>query len=142
VGRRHQLYIDVADTEKLKERGEGLSGFALADALAVRDALSPVVGRAWWAQCLTGMGLKEFWEDGWTVADDRVHIKGAKALGRVRDVPLVDTPVRPEISRRGYVTALRRLSVKRLTALLTERLVRGPTRQELATAMREERGEL
>ncbi len=142
VGRRHQLYIDVADTEKLKERGEGLSGFALVDALAVRDELSTAVGRAWWSMCLTGMGLKEFWEDGWTVQDDRVHIKGEKAFGRVRDVPLVDTPVRPEIGRRGYVTALRRLSVKRLTALLTERLEREPTRQEVATALREERGEI
>jgi hypothetical protein len=142
VGRRHQLWIDVADTEKLRERGEGLSGFSVTEALAVRDDLSPVVGRAWWSMCLTGMGPKEFWVDGWTVADDRVHIKGEKAFGRVRDVPLVDMPVRPEISRRGYVTALRRLSVRRLTALFTERLEREPTRQELATAMREERGEI
>ncbi len=73
--------------------------------------------------------------------DDRVHIRGAKVIGhRVRDVPLIDTPVRPEISRRGYATALRRLSVKRLTAELKERLEREPTKAEILEAMRVERG--
>jgi hypothetical protein len=140
VGKRHPLALAVADTRKLRERGEGLPGFALAEALAIRDELSPTVGRAWWAQCLTGMGLKEYWEDGWSVDADRVMIRGAKTLGRRRVVPLVDSPVRPEISRRGYATALRRLSVKRLTAVLTARLEREPTRHELAAAMRDERG--
>ncbi len=141
VGHRHQLALDVSDIKKLKERGEGLSGFLLTDALAIRDELSPTVGRAWWSQCLSGMGVKEYFEDGWQVLDDRVHIRGAKVIGhRVRDVPLVDTPVRPEISRRGYVTALRRLSVKRLTAELKERLEREPTKGEILAVMREERG--
>ena len=36
----------------------------------------------------------------------------SKAFGRVRDVPLVDTPVRPELTRDGFTSALRRLSEK------------------------------
>ncbi len=59
VGQRHQLALDVSDIKKLKERGEGLSGLLLTDALAIRDELSPTVGRAWWSQCLNGMGVKE-----------------------------------------------------------------------------------
>lgn len=140
VGRRHALWVAVADTPALRERGEGLPGFSIPDALAIRDDLAPVVGRAWWAMCVTGMGLKEFWEDGWTVTEDRVHIRGAKVSGRVRDVPIVETPVRPEISRRGYVTALRRLSERRLVHQLTEQLEREPTAAELATARGDERG--
>ena len=142
VGRRNPLWLEVADTRKLKERGQGLTGFRVADAIAIRDELGKSAGWAWWAMCLSGMGPKEYWVDGWSVQDGHVHIGGKKALGRVRDVPLIDNPVRPEISRRGYATALRRLSVKRITAVLTARLERAPTRQEIAEAMSDERGGL
>lgn len=90
--------------------------------------------------CLTRMGPKEYWVDGWHVESDRVHVHGVKAKGRDRDIPLVDYPVRPEISRAGYTTALWRLSEQRLTTLLTERLTREPTPQELALARTSERG--
>ncbi|HEX9487055.1 MAG TPA: hypothetical protein VF976_08320 [Gemmatimonadales bacterium] len=59
--------------------------------------------------CLTGRGPKEFWR-AWSVEGDRVHIEGTKAFERIRDVPLVDTPVRPEPTRDGFTSALRRLA--------------------------------
>lgn len=53
----------------------------------------------------------------WSVEQDRVHVEGTKTSGRRRDVPLVDYPVRPEMTRDGFVSALRRLSAKRETRL-------------------------
>ena len=120
LGKRKPLTLEVADVAMLRERKQGRQGLTVADALAVRDGLGVQAGRAWWSMCLTGMGPKEYWVDGWRVEADRVHIDGAKvvrrgvdgAFGRVRDVPLVDYPVRPEITRAGFATALRRLSEK------------------------------
>jgi integrase len=85
--------------------------------------------------CLTGMGPKEYWVDGWSIESDRVRIRGKKALGRVREVPLVDMPVRPEITKDGFTSALRRLSKERLMQQLTEQLEREPTADELAAAI-------
>lgn len=111
VGKRKPLTLDVADVSMLEERGQGHAGMALADAVAVRDALGPAAGRIWWSLCITGMGPKELWGE-WTVRQDRVSIRGTKTKRRVRDVPLVDTPTRPELTRPGFVSALRRCSQK------------------------------
>jgi integrase len=45
------------------------------------------------------------------VLADRVHINGEKTEYRGRDVPLVDYPVRPEIKRTGFNSAIRRYSI-------------------------------
>jgi hypothetical protein len=134
VGKRKPLTLAVADVPGLPERGQGRPGVVLADAIAIREQLSPPAARCWWSMCLTGMGPKEFWVDGWTVDADRVRIRGEKAFGRLREVPLVDSPVRPEITRDGFTSALRRLSEKRLVHQLTEQLEREPTADELAAA--------
>jgi len=42
-----------------------------------------------WFMCLTGMGPKEYLEDGWSVTDNIVTIYGRKRSSRVRKVPLV-----------------------------------------------------
>jgi hypothetical protein len=144
-GQRTPLALAVADIPSLRERQESRAGLPLLEALAVRDALGVQAGRAWWSMCLTGMGLKEYWTDGWRVEADHIHITGAKvvrrgvdaAFGRVRDVPLVDTPVRPEITRRGFATAVRRLSERRLREVLRVQLERDPTAAELAAARRD-----
>jgi len=134
VGKRKPLTLLVADVPKLTEVGEGRPGLALADAIAVREQLGTPAARCWWSMCLTGMGPKEYWVDGWSVEPDRVRIKGEKAFGRVREVPLVDTPVRPELTVDGFTSALRRVSERRLTAHLTAQLERKPTPQEVAAA--------
>ncbi len=112
VGKRKPLALAVADVSPLRERKQGRPGFALAEAIVVRDQLGGAAGRIWWSMCLTGMGPKEYFTDGWEVLADRVHIKGEKTEGRVRDVPLVDFPVRPELTVHGYTSALRRFSAK------------------------------
>jgi len=135
VGKRKPLALAVADVAPLKERKRGREGLTIADAIAVRDQLGIQAGRIWWSMCLTGMGPKELWSI-WSVEQDRVHIEGTKAFGRVRDVPLVDTPVRPEITRNGFTSALRRLSAGRLRAELQTQFDRAPTREELLAAAR------
>lgn len=140
VGRRVPLGLAVADVPSLRERRAGRAGLTVLEALEVRDQLATSAGRAWWSMCLTGMGPKEYWVDGWRVESDRVHIAGAKvvrhglsgAYGRVRDVPLVDYPVRPEITRPGFCSALWRLSERRVRAALTDQLGRAPTAAESA----------
>ena len=97
--------------------------------------LGPLAGRIWWSMCLTGMGPKELWGP-WTVEADRVHSEGTKAEGRRRDVPLVDYPVRPELTRDGFTSALRRYSEHRVREDLREQLQRKPTADELAEARR------
>lgn len=114
-GRHHRLWTEVSNVPPMRERKRGRQGFAVAEAVAIRDQLSPAAGRAWWSMCLTGMGPAELWEEHgarWTVRDDRVHVAGTKRAGRVRDVPLVDVPVRPEITRAGLKSALDRLEEK------------------------------
>ena len=119
IGKRKPLALAVADVPPLRERKQGRAGFPLLEAVAIRDGLGGHAGRIWWAMCLTGMGPGELW-GAWTVGQDRVHIDGTKvvragqdaAFGRVRDVPLVDTPVRPELTRDGFTSALRRFSAK------------------------------
>jgi integrase len=111
IGKRKPLALAVADVAPLKDRKRGREGFTVADAIAIRDQLGTQAGRIWWSMCLTGMGPKELW-GAWSVEQDRVHIEGTKAFGRVRDVPLVDTPVRPELTRDGFTSALRRLETK------------------------------
>jgi hypothetical protein len=116
LGKRRPLALAVADVPPLKEVQRGAQGLPLAEAIEIRDALGAVAGRIWWSMCLTGMGPKELWGR-WSVEQDRVHVEGTKTSGRRRDVPLVDYPVRPEMTRDGFVSALRRLSAKRETHL-------------------------
>jgi hypothetical protein len=114
MGKRRPLALVVADVPPLKEVQRGAEGLPLAEAIEIRDALGAVPGRIWWSMCLTGMGPKELWGR-WSVEQDRVHVEGTKTSGRRRGVPLVDYPVRPEMTRDGFVSALRRLSAKRET---------------------------
>lgn len=119
IGKRKPLALAVADVPPLRERKQGRPGLPLADAIVVRDGLGAQAGRIWWSMCLSGMGPGELW-GAWTVEQDRVHIAGTKvvrqgrdeAFGRVRDVPLVDYPTRPELTRDGFTSALRRYSAK------------------------------
>jgi integrase len=147
IGKRKPLALAVADVPPLRERKQGRPGLPLADAIVVRDGPGSQAGRIWWSMCLTGMGPGELW-GAWTVEQDRVHIVGTKvvhqgrdeAFGRVRDVPLVDYPTRPELTRDGFTSALRRCSERRLRDALQERVQRKPTAEELADARRSTQG--
>lgn len=118
IGRRHALYLRIADLQPMREAKQGRKGLTLADAGQVRDQLrasSPNGARIWWAMCWTGMGPTEFW-GGWTVDADRVVIRGTKRPGRRwgtegRAVPLVITPTRPEVTAQQLARLLRPLGV-------------------------------
>ena len=134
LGKRKPLTLAVADVPKLAERKQGRAGLVLPEAVAIRDQLPHDAALAWWSMVLTGMGPKEFFVDGFDVLADRVLIHGAKTEGRERAVPLIDTPVRPALTKDGYTSALRRLSGRRLRESLTAQLDRKPTPQELTAA--------
>ena len=118
IGRRHPLYLRVADLQPMREAKQGKKGLTVPEAGAARDALrqhSPAAARAWWAMCWTGMGPTEFW-GGWTVETDRVVIRGTKRPGRRwgtegRAVPLVALPTRPEIQPQQLARLLRPLGL-------------------------------
>jgi hypothetical protein len=106
VGRRHDLWLTVADIPSMPERKEGVLGMTVEEARAVRSQLSDKAAAIWWAMCCTGMGPTEFWGE-WTVLSDRVRIKGTKRPGRRwgtigREVPRVTTLVRPDITVGGF----------------------------------------
>jgi hypothetical protein len=116
IGRHTNAWARVSDVPGLREAKQGRPGLTLSDAIVIRQQLarrSPRAARIWWSMCLTGMGPKELWEDGFQVLDDRIHIGGKKAVGRNRDVPLVDYPTQPELTREGFKSALQRFNTKR-----------------------------
>jgi hypothetical protein len=60
-----------------------------------------------WTLLTTGMGKKEYWEDGFTVlAGDAIRIDGKKRAGRKRRVPRILTPVKPACWYGAYRAAL------------------------------------
>lgn len=133
LGKRTPLALAIADVPMLKERGRGRPGVDLAQALEVRAQLGAEAAAIWWSMCTTGMGPGELWGT-WHVLGDRVHVVGTKTDHRVRDVPLVQAPGRPTLTRPGFESALRRLSERRLRIELARRLDRAPTADELAKA--------
>lgn len=111
VGKRDPLYERIADLHRMREAKAGPKGLTIPEALKVRQALPPKAAAIWWAMCWTGMGPTEFWGS-WTVLGDRVRIRGTKRPGRRwgsegRDVPLIVTPVRPELSLTRFVRLMR-----------------------------------
>lgn len=110
LGQRNAVWLGLSDVPKLRERKQGGEGYVLADAIRIRDALGAAAGRIWWGMCLTGMNPAEYWGE-WTVHQgERIHVAGTKRPGRVRDVPLIDTPTRPELTRGGFRSALERFN--------------------------------
>lgn len=101
LGKRHPLYQDVLDVPALTVERAETSGLSVADAIAVREALtttSPAAAAAWWALCLTGMRPAEYWQTGrarWELRSDRIHVVASKASGdtKKRPVPIVERSV-------------------------------------------------
>ncbi len=86
----------------------------VTEARAIAATLGPKWGPAWWSMCLTGMGPKEYWLDGWRVLTDGVEIKGEKetkrrrSTARQRLVPLVGELTPAPGTRWGFTQALRK----------------------------------
>lgn len=59
-----------------------------------------------WSLLTTGMNPAEYWGE-WHTLADRVHVEGTKRGGRIRDIPLVRSPVVPKFGRRKFEDDLR-----------------------------------
>jgi hypothetical protein len=69
------------------------------EARTVANQLGGEAGRIFWVLCCTGMLPKEYFTDGWSVQDGRLHIKGQKRKGRDRIIPLLCEMPDPTIGR-------------------------------------------
>lgn len=86
----------------------------VAEARAHAAALGPKWGPIWWTLCITGMGPKEFWIDGWKQISEGVEIDGAKdtrrrgTTARRRVVPLLGVLAQKVGTKAGFAEALER----------------------------------
>lgn len=88
--KHHQLWNEVAGIDPLAIKNRRLHYPKTPDELRVITArLEKSAAAMAWTMAATGMGPKEYWQDGWDVFADRVRIYGKKRGGRDRFVPLV-----------------------------------------------------
>lgn len=100
LGRRHTLYNDLADMQGLKVRATMTPRpFTVAQLRAAVAALGAPYGLMAWSMAVTGMGPKEYFLDGFEVADEWVAIHGQKREGRDRLVPRVSIITPPRVGR-------------------------------------------
>ena len=117
VGRRHSLYLSVADVRSMTEAKRGVAGLSIEEARTVRSRLAALPGTylateaaaAWWALVTTGMNPKEYFQDGFDVLPDRIAIHGQKRGGRERVVPRVTFVAAPAISQAQFAKLLRKV---------------------------------
>jgi integrase len=83
-------------------------------ARSIAATLGEKWGPIWWTLCITGMGPKEFWIDGWRITSDGVEINGAKdtrrrrTTARQRIVPILGKLAQPIGTMAGFAEALER----------------------------------
>lgn len=116
AGRYSELWREVSQVLPKKTQRKDGHPQTPKQAESVRLDLGDY-GQIWWSMCCTGMGPKELGlfpgEGGdWEVKQDRVLIHGTKAEARDRVVPLIETPVRPNMQ---YAAFRRALAKHRLT---------------------------
>lgn len=84
------------------------------EARAIAAALGAKWGPCWWTMCITGMGPKEYWINGFTVTTDGVEVHGTKdttrrgTTARARVVPLLGVLAPPVGTPSGFTQALER----------------------------------
>ena len=88
--KHHPLWNDVAGIDPLIQRKKRPHYPKTPDELrAITARMDKDMAAMAWSMASTGMGPKEYWEDGWEVEADRVRIHGKKRDGRDRFVPLI-----------------------------------------------------
>ena len=112
LGKRHDLYAQVADVPVLKRTAAKRRPrpFTVAELRTHMAAMPKGTALMSWSMATAGMGPKEYFEDGFTVLPDRVLVHGQKREGRERVVPRVGLVVVPSLSRERWVKAFKRAS--------------------------------
>jgi integrase len=96
LGRRHKLWLDIADTKAPKARPVRKKHPLTPDRLrAVVKELGDPWGPMAWTMATTGMGWREYTGD-WELEGVGVRIRGTKTQGRDRLVPYVSLLYRPQ----------------------------------------------
>lgn len=109
LGPRSELYLQTAEIPMLEvTRKFPRHPCTVQEARRIATQLDKKWGEIWWTMCLTGMGPKEYWSDGWKVVRHGLEIFGQKRPARNRVVPLVVRP--PEVvgTMAGFAEAIER----------------------------------
>jgi integrase len=100
LGKSHALYAALSDVPALKYRPSRRGRPFSPDQLrGLMKAMGHPHGLMAWTMATTGMGPKEYWEDGFDVLAHGVAIHGQKRASRERVVPRVSVTTEPQVSR-------------------------------------------
>lgn len=94
LGRRHPVYQDLVDIDRLHEAPRRLPYLTPDDLRQKTGKLEQPYGAMVWSLALTGMNWTEY-EGRWEVLPDRIVVHGTKREARYRAIPLVGTVIRP-----------------------------------------------
>lgn len=111
LGKRHRLWYEVAAIDPLTVRPTMTKNPQTpAQLKALTDRMPSEYAAMAWSMARTGMGPKEYWQDGWDVRPGRVLIHGVKRRGRERFVPLVGEVSAPTALYAAFRRALAKAS--------------------------------
>lgn len=105
VGKSHPIHGRLMDVRVKKERKREGNPQTVEQLTILAGKLHPAEAAIAWAMALTGMGPGELWGS-WTLMPDRIHIRGTKREGRVRDIPLVRSISKPTRTYRSFLDAV------------------------------------
>lgn len=103
------MWSAVANIKGLKHSSHIHTGQArsVQDVVETIGRMRQPFGAMFWSMCVTGMGTKEYFEDGFEILPDAVVIHGQKRKSRQRVVPLVFSDlVQPSRQQKAMRTAL------------------------------------
>ncbi len=94
-GRESAMWSAVANIKGLKHSSHTHTGQArsVQEVVAAVGQMRQPYGAMFWSMCITGMGTKEFFEDGFDILADAIAIHGQKRKSRERIIPLVFSDV-------------------------------------------------
>lgn len=108
LGKSHPLYARVADVPALRHRPKKKARPFSPKALhELMKAMGHPHGLMAWTMATTGMGPKEYFEDGFEVLDDRILVHGQKREQRDREVPRVSIVTEPQRAYSAWVVRFR-----------------------------------
>lgn len=136
VGRRHRLWLEVADLQLPRVRPVRRKHPLTPDQLrTLVTKLGQPYGAMAWTMATTGMGWKEYCGE-WEREGDGLRIRGTKTTGRDRLIPLVSLTHRPVRGLLAFRRKLRPLGVtpydlrRTFANLMVEAGIPKPRRQQ------------